>query len=150
MYHRVKKIKFKAGYDATRMLIKKLLYNFLIRGKIKTTFVRAKVLKSKIESLVEKMKEENEKNKRFFINYFGKRNLNPLFFKVIGSVFKEVKGGYVRIIKLGKRDSDGADIAQVEWTKPVVYENLENKKTKKKAINKEIKEKVKKETVNKK
>jgi LSU ribosomal protein L17P len=63
------------------------------------------------------MKEENQKNKEFFINYFGKRNLTPLFFKVIGPVFKEVKGGYVRVIKLGKRDSDGADIARVEWTK---------------------------------
>jgi large subunit ribosomal protein L17 len=149
MYHRVKKIKFKGGYDATRMLIKKLSYNFLTKGKIETTLVRAKALKPKIESLVEKMKEENEKNKKFFINYFGKRNLTPLFFKVIGPIFKEVKGGYVRIIKLGKRDSDGADIAKVEWTKPVVYENLENKKTKKKEIKKEIKEKVKKEVAKK-
>jgi large subunit ribosomal protein L17 len=149
MYHRVKKIKFKGGYDATRMLIKKISYNFLTKGKIETTLVRAKALKPKIESLVEKMKEENEKNKKFFINYFGKRNLTPLFFKVIGPIFKEVKGGYVRIIKLGKRDSDGADIAKVEWTKPVVYENLENKKTKKKEIKKEIKEKVKKEVAKK-
>jgi Ribosomal protein L17 len=144
MRHQIKKVKFKGGYDATRMLVKKLAYNFLTRGKIETTLVRAKVLKSKIESLVEKMKEENQKNKEFFINYFGKRNLTPLFFKVIGPVFKEVKGGYVRVIKLGKRDSDGADIARVEWTKPVVYENLENKKTKKKEIKKEVKEKVKK------
>jgi len=145
MYHRVKKIKFKGGYDATRMFIKKLLYNFLIRGKIKTTLVKAKVLKSKIESLVEKMKEENDKNKKFFNKYFGKKNLNALFFKVIGPVFKELKGGYVRVIKLGKRDSDGADIAKVEWTRPVVYENLENKKNKEKKIKKEVKEKTKKQ-----
>jgi len=145
MRHRVKKIKFKGGYDATRALVKKLAYNFLTRGKIKTTLKKAKVLKSTLEKLVEKMKEENEKNKMFFLSYFGqKRKLLPLFFKVIGPVFKEIKGGYVRIVKLGQRDSDGANQALVEWTKPVVYENFENKK-KKKNKTKEIKEKVKKE-----
>jgi len=144
MRHRVKKIKFKGGYDATRALLKKLAYNFLTRGKIKTTLAKAKVLKSAIEKLVEKMKEENEKNKAFFLSYFGqKRKLLPLFFKVIGPVFKEVKGGYVRIIKLGQRDSDGASQALVEWTKPVVYENLEDRKTREKE-KKDVKEKVKK------
>jgi len=145
MYHRVKKIKFKGGYDATRMLVKKLVYNFLTRGKIETTLKRAKVLKSKIEALVEKMKEDNEKNRNFFINYFGKKKLIPIFFKVIGPVFKEIKGGYVKIVKVGKRDSDGADMAKVEWTKPIVYEDLKDKKTKKSEV-----KKIKKEVINKK
>ncbi len=69
MRHRVKNIKFKGGYDATRALVKKLAYNFLTRGKIKTTLKKAKVLKSTLEKLVEKMKEENEKNKMFFLSY---------------------------------------------------------------------------------
>jgi len=142
MRHRVKKIKFKGGYDATRALLKKLSYNFLIKGKIKTTLAKAKVLKSKIEKLVEKMKEENDKNKNFFISYFGgKKQLLPLFFKIIGPVFKDVRGGYVRVVKIGKRDSDGAEEALVEWTKPVVYEDFKNKKKEKK----EVKEKVKQE-----
>jgi len=136
MRHRVKKIKFKGGYDATRSLIKKLAYNFLTRGKIKTTLAKAKALKSTIEKLVEKMKEDNEKNRNFFLSYFGgKRKLLPLFFNLIGPVFKDIQGGYVRILKLGQRDSDGAQEALVEWTKPIVYPKEEKKK----------KEKVKKE-----
>jgi len=130
MRHRVKKIKFKGGYDATRMLIKKLSYNFFTRGKITTTLTKAKILKSRIEKLVGKMKEENEKNKNFFINYFGKKKLLPLFFKVIGPVFRDISGGYVRIIKIGRRDSDGAEMAKLEWTKPVVYPQKEVKKKK--------------------
>jgi len=130
MRHRVKKIKFKNGYDANRALVKKLVYNFLTRGKIKTTLAKAKVLKSKVEWLVEKMKEENEKNKSFFIKYFGRKKLFYLFFKVIGPVFKDIVGGYVRIVKLGKRDSDGAEMAKVEWTKPVVYPQKNNRKNK--------------------
>ena len=129
MRHRLKKIKFKGGYDATRALVKKLAYNFLTRGKIKTTLKRAKVVKKTIEKLVEKMKEENDKNKAFFLSYFGqKRKLLPLFFKVIGPVFKEIKGGYVRVIKLLQRESDGASQALVEWSKPVVYESLKDEK----------------------
>jgi len=140
MRHRVKKIKFKGGYDATRALIKKLTYNFLIRGKIKTTLAKAKILKSAIEKLVEKMKGENEKNKKFFLSYFGgKRKLLPLFFNVIGPVFKETAGGYVRIIKLGQRDSDGAEEALIEWVKPVVYPKEEKKK--KKVKKEKVKEK---------
>jgi len=129
MHHRIKKVKFKGGYDANKMLIKKLAFNFLMTGQIKTTLIKAKVLKSKIERLVEKMKEENEKNKYFFLRYFGKKKILPLLFKIVGPVFKEVKGGYVRIIKIGQRDSDGAPMAKVEWTKPVVY-SQKGKKTK--------------------
>ena len=134
MRHRVKKIKFKGGYDATRMLIKKLAYNFLTRGKIETTLSKAKMLKSQIERLVEKMKKKNEKNRQFFIKYFGKRHLLSLFFKTIGPVFANVNGGYVRIVNLGKRDSDGADIAKLEWTKPVVYQKKDDNKKAKKEV----------------
>ena len=38
----------------------------------------------------------------------------------ISPVIEKINGGYVRIIKLGKRNSDGAEVGRIEWTNPIV------------------------------
>ncbi|KKQ02166.1 MAG: 50S ribosomal protein L17 [Candidatus Roizmanbacteria bacterium GW2011_GWA2_36_23] len=127
MRHRDKKIKFTSGQDANSMLVRKLLFNFFSKGKIKTTLSKIKILKSLVESTVEKMKEETEANKNYLLKKFGNKNLFPLFFKNIGVTMKEKKGGYVRVVRIGTRISDGSEIAQLEWTHPIVIEKPKEK-----------------------
>lgn len=122
MRHRVKKIKFRQGKDATDMLMRKLAINFFSRGKLKTTLKKAKVLKSRVEKLVEKVKEKNQANKNYLLRFLGENKLIDLLFENVGPVLKDKTGGYVKVVKLGYRPSDGAPYARLEWAYPVVIE----------------------------
>lgn len=120
MRHRVKKIRFKGGKDATDMLVRKLAKNFLYRGKIQTTFKKAKVLKTVVEKLMQKTKNKTEANKNYLLRYLSDNQLIDLLFENVGPSLKDKVGGYVRVIKLGVRSTDGAAIAKLEWVYPVV------------------------------
>lgn len=136
MRHGVKKTKFSSGKDANKMLLRKLVSNFLGNGFLKTTNVKAKVLKSELESLVTKMKVRKESNKNVLISYLNDKKLVEECFKTIGPALTSINGGYVRVIKLGQRDSDGTNMARVEWAYPVVKEDIkkESKDDKKQSV----------------
>lgn len=130
MRHRVKKIKFRAGTDANKMLVKKLIYNFLLVGKISSTLKKVKVLKSLVEKAVEKAKEKNEANKNYLLRYVTDKKTMNLLFETIGPTLKDKTGGYVRVVKLGVRNSDGSEMARLEWAYPIVIETPKEKSPK--------------------
>lgn len=133
MWHRVKKIKFNDGRDANKMLLKKLAVNFLTKGKITTTKAKAKALRSFLEKILNKAKEETEANKNFLHKNLGDKKAIELIFKEIRPVVKERTSGYLKLSFLGQRLSDGSEMVQVNWAVPVVI-NQE-----KKTVNKEEK-----------
>jgi large subunit ribosomal protein L17 len=127
MRHRVKKIKFKNGYDANKMLIRKLATNFFLKGKLTTTLAKAKAIKPVIEKLVEKMKVENEANKNYLWRELNNKQLIKLAFSNIGPALSKINGGYVKIIKGDVRISDGSKTAQILWVYPVVLDENKSK-----------------------
>lgn len=131
MWHGVKKIKFSLGKDANDMLVRKLLNNFLRKGTLTTTLKKAKVLKSQIEKIVEKSKSETEANRNFLMKKLNDPKTISFLFKEVEPVIKNKIGGYVRIVKLGARDSDSAEIARCEWVYPIIIPNQPGKDTKK-------------------
>ena len=142
MKHRIKKIKFKDGKDANKMLVKKLLTNFIRYGKLTTTEKKAKVLKSSIEKLVEKAKESSQANTNYMLRYIVTKELVDFMYKEVGPVCKDKIGGYVRIEKLLPRASDNASMAQVVWAYPVtaVYTQVLKKTSEEKKPSQEKKE----------
>ena len=128
MRHRVKKIKFRSGKDANKMLLRKLIRNFISKGRLETTLKKAKVLKSTIERFVEKTKKETEANKNFLLRNLNNKKLVLSVFNDIGKPLKDKVGGYVRVVRLGARYSDGAEMARLEWVYPVVTEKTANVK----------------------
>ncbi len=126
MWHRIKKIKFRAGKDANKMLVKKLVLNFLERGKITTTLKKTKVLKSVIEKLVEKAKEQSEANKNYLLHYITDKKITKFLFGTVGPTLKKTVGGYVRVVRLGLRDSDGSEQARLEWAYPITNPKHQN------------------------
>lgn len=116
MRHRVKKIKLKGGKDANKMLMVKLAGNFFDKGELTTTVKKAKLVKAYIEQLVEKSKVKTEANKNCLLHYLHNKKIVNFLFETVGPAFKNVNGGYVRIIKIGQRDSDGAAMAKLEWS----------------------------------
>ena len=120
MKHQVSKVKFRAGKDANKMLIKKLVYNFFSHGSLVTTAAKAKTLKMFVERLVEKTKEETTANKNYMLRYINSKDLLKHLYANVGPVVKDVRGGYVRIEKLHQRMSDGSPMARVSWAYPIV------------------------------
>ncbi len=120
MRHGVKKIKFKKGQDATGTTTRKLIIGFIISGKIITTLNRAKVVKSEVERLAEKAKERTESNMNYMLYKLGPHRVINTLFEDVGPTLKGKAGGYIRLAKMGARDSDGAAMASVEWTYPIV------------------------------
>lgn len=120
MRHSYQKIKFNYGRDAKKMLLRKLANNFFAHNKIITTMKRAKILKSWVEKLVEKSKERTEANKNFLLKYLYNQKIIDFLFNQVGPIIKDKKGGYVRIVKLDQRLSDGSLMCRLEWVYSVV------------------------------
>lgn len=122
MRHGILKTKFGAGKDAEDMLMRKLAYNFLKNGSMKTTVTKAKVLKQHIDRLVEKMKVKTEANRNILKQYVVHEELIDKLYEQIPAVLGEIKGGYTRIQKLQVRYADGAPMAKITWARPIVLD----------------------------
>ena len=120
MRHGVKKIKFSNGIDANRALTRKLAVNFFLKGKLSTTLSKAKAIKPVIEKLIEKMKVKTESNFNYLKQKLNNKEVLEIAYKDISPVISKINGGYIRVIKLGKRGSDGAETARIEWVYPII------------------------------
>lgn len=120
MRHGVKKIKFSNGVDANRAIVRKLAINFFLRGKLSTTLPKAKAIKPVLERLIEKMKVKTEANVNYLRKKLDNKEVIKMAYRDIGPVVAKINGGYVRIVKLGQRESDGAETARIEWVYPII------------------------------
>ena len=96
-----------------KALIKSLAREFFIRGRIKTTEAKAKESLPFIENIITKAKKENLHSRRILLESFDKI-LTKKIIEEIAPNYKERSGGYVKIIKLGQRNSDGAKMVFLE------------------------------------
>ena len=120
MRHRVKKIKFSNGIDANRALVRKLAVNFFLKGKLTTTLSKAKAIKPVIERLIEKMKIRTEANVNYLKQKLDNKEVIEMAYKDISPIIAKINGGYVRVVKLGQRESDGAEVGRIEWVYPII------------------------------
>lgn len=136
MRHSVKKIKFKYGRDSHRMLVRKLVRNFLLHGTITTTEKKVKVLKSVIERMAHKSKEQTQAHKNYLLQHLGDEKIVNFLFEQVGPVIKKISGGYVTYEKLQERASDGALTVKMRWAYPVVMKDKKKEQTKEMATKK--------------
>jgi len=113
MRKRKKQRKLHRKRDQRKALLKSLARELFLKEKIKTTEAKAKELRSFAEKFIERAKEKNLANIRYLRRYFSKDVVKKLF-NEIGPRYKERKGGYTRIIKLGYREGDRAKMAIIE------------------------------------
>ena len=99
-----------------RVALYKALATALIEhGKIKTTVAKAKSLSNFIDKLVTKAKRGDLASARLVRQSVGEKATKKLMTDV-GPRFKDRAGGYTKILKLGRRISDGAEMALIEFT----------------------------------
>ncbi len=99
-----------------KALLKSLANSLFLREKIKTTEAKAKELAIFAQKQVNLAKTNNLHSKRLLARYFPSEIVKRLL-EEIGPRYKERKGGYTRIIKLGPRKSNGARMAVIELVK---------------------------------
>ena len=114
MLHSNKNKQLSRTRNQRNALIKTLGVSLVRDGKIVTTEIKAKVLKSFIEKLVTKGKEGTLAAQRLIASNIGPNTASKIV-KVISPKYMERKGGYTRVIKLKRRISDGASLAQIEF-----------------------------------
>lgn len=129
MKHLVHKFRVKNGYDARKMTSRKLAHNFLIYGQLTTTHKKAKFLKSYLERIIEKAKVKTEAHKNYLYKHLADQKIIKNLFEQVGPSFKDYTGGYVRVVKLLPRDSDGASLSKVEWAHPIVKKDSQENKS---------------------
>ena len=105
--------KFSRTKDQRKALLKSLARAVFLNGKIKTTEAKAKEVSSFVEKCITRAQKKDLLCRRILFKYFSKDLIKKLVDE-IGPKYKNRKGGYIRIIKLGRRKSDGAKMAIIE------------------------------------
>lgn len=82
--------------------------------RINTTVAKAKALKQFVEPLVTKSKEDTTHNRRIVFSYLRNKYAVTELFREVAAKVADRPGGYTRIIKLGNRLGDNADMAMIE------------------------------------
>lgn len=82
--------------------------------RIETTLAKAKALRIFVEPLITKSKEDSTHSRRTVFSYLRSKEATAALFRDVAPVVAERPGGYTRIIKLGNRLGDAAELAMIE------------------------------------
>lgn len=114
MRHKNKGRKFGRKRDQRQAFLKSLAANLILKGKIKTTEARAKEMRHMVERLISRTRHNDLAGIRYAEKLLDRTSLKKLI-KEVAPKYENRAGGYVRISKLGRRPSDGAPIAFIEF-----------------------------------
>ena len=108
--------KFKRDRNERKALFAGLISAMILKGRINTTEEKAKAIRGELEKLVTKAKKQKKE--------LLQKNLKPFevdkIINEIAPTFEDRNGGYTRIIKTGRRLSDNASMAILEWSETIV------------------------------
>ena len=95
-------------------MLRGMVTYLLEKGSIETTVTRAKEVRSMAEKMITLGKEDTLHNKRQALAYITKEDVVKKLFDEISPKYKDVNGGYCRIIKTGPRRGDAAEMCIIE------------------------------------
>jgi large subunit ribosomal protein L17 len=97
-----------------KAMLSNMAISLILKKRIKTTIAKAKELRKYVEPLITKAKSDTTHNRRVVFSYLQDKEAIKELFNEIGEKVAERNGGYTRIIKLGIRLGDNADVAVIE------------------------------------
>lgn len=139
MRHRKQRSKLSmqtARRDAT---LRNMVKSLILHQRITMTLGRAKVARRLAENVIHMTKTDTVVSRRRAYDILQDRDLVMKLFKEIGPLFKNRSSGYTRILIVGPRRGDGAQMAFLELTDKAVIEKLPKKAKKAKEEAKETK-----------
>jgi large subunit ribosomal protein L17 len=115
MRHRKNTVKLGRTADGRKALLSSMVCNFIEEQRIQTTLPKARLTRTLAEKMVTLAKSGTLAARRSALSKLRQRKHVTKLFESIAPQYKDRKGGYTRIIKLGKRGSDGSEMAVLEW-----------------------------------
>jgi large subunit ribosomal protein L17 len=114
MRHRVKGKKLSRDSAQRKALLRNLVTSFLEKERIRTTLAKAKATRPVAEKMITLGKKNSLHSRRIALRFIYKKDVVKKLFDEIGPRFSERPGGYTRIVKIGPRAGDGAEMAILE------------------------------------
>ncbi|MBR4789155.1 MAG: 50S ribosomal protein L17 [Bacteroidales bacterium] len=98
-----------------KAMLANMASSLILKKRITTTVAKAKALKPYLEPLVTKSKDDTTHNRRVVFSYLKDKEAVSELFRTIAPKIADRPGGYLRILHLGFRKGDAADMALVEF-----------------------------------
>ena len=100
--------------DHRTPMLRAMVTFLLEKGKIETTVTRAKEVRSMTEKMITIAKSGDLHAKRQVLSFVTKEDVAKKLFDEIAPKYAERNGGYTRIVKIGPRRGDAAEMAIIE------------------------------------
>lgn len=100
--------------DQRRAMLRAMTTYLLENGKIETTFYRAKEVQPVVEKMITLAKTNTLASRRKALSYVTKEDVVHKLFTEIGPKYADRNGGYTRVVRIGPRRGDAAEMAVIE------------------------------------
>lgn len=88
--------------------------SLILHKRIKTTLAKAKALRTYVEPLITKSKDDSTHSRRMVFSYLQDKNAVTELFRDVAQKIASRPGGYTRILKIGNRLGDNAEMCYIE------------------------------------
>ena len=95
-------------------MLANMAISLIMHKRITTTVAKAKALKKYVEPLITKAKEDSTNSRRVVFSYLQNKEAIKELFSTVAEKVGDRPGGYTRIIKLGTRQGDAAQVCFIE------------------------------------
>ena len=100
--------------DHRHAMLANMAISLIMHKRITTTLAKAKALKKYVEPLITRSKDDSTNSRRVVFSYLQNKEALKELFGAVAQKVGDRPGGYTRIIKLGHRQGDAADICFIE------------------------------------
>ncbi len=97
-----------------KAMLSNMASSLILHKRIKTTAAKAKALRGFIEPILTKSKEDSTSSRRLAFSYLQDKNAVTALFREVSPKITDRPGGYTRILKIGTRVGDAAEMCYIE------------------------------------
>ena len=114
MRHKRSGFKLKRDVGARRALLRNLVTSVILEERITTTVPKAKAAKPLVDKMITLAKRDSLHARRQAAAFLNTPESVKKLFDKLGTRFGQRPGGYTRIVRLGWRQGDGAEVVKLE------------------------------------
>ena len=98
-----------------KALLANMANSLILHKRITTTLAKAKALKTYLEPLITKSKDDSTHSRRIVFSYLKDKTAVAELFRTIAPKIADRPGGYLRVLHVGLRQGDGSEMALIEF-----------------------------------
>ena len=98
-----------------KALLANMANSLILHKRITTTLAKAKALKTYLEPLITKSKDDSTHSRRIVFSYLKDKTAVAELFRTIAPKIADRPGGYLRVLHVGFRQGEGSEMARIEF-----------------------------------